>query len=100
MIREAARQALRLLRAHKARSLLTLFGLAWGAASVIFLSGWGAGVITMLERGFFKTGKNMGEVWAGKVGEDFTPAADRRYLWFTYEDVEALRRRSRRATPR
>lgn len=97
MIPEAARQALSLLRAHKARSLLTLFGLAWGAASVIFLSGWGAGVITMLERGFFKTGKNMGEVWAGKIGEDFTPAADRRYLWFTYEDVEALRRRSRLA---
>jgi putative ABC transport system permease protein len=97
VIREAFVQALRLLRAHKARSLLTLFGLAWGAASVIFLSGWGAGVITMLERGFFKTGKNMGEVWAGKVGEDFTPAADRRWLWFTYDDALALRRRSRLA---
>ncbi len=97
MIPEAARQALQLLRAHKARSLLTLFGLAWGAAAVIFLSGWGAGVVTMLERGFFKAGKDMGEVWAGKVGEDFTPAVDRRYLWFRMEDVQALRRRSRLA---
>ena len=32
---EAVRQALRLLRAHKTRSLLTLFGLVWGTAAVI-----------------------------------------------------------------
>ena len=37
----------------------------------------------------------MGEVWAGRVSEEFTPAVDRRYLWFTLDDVEALRRRAR-----
>jgi putative ABC transport system permease protein len=37
----------------------------------------------------------MGEVWAGRVSEDFTPAVDRRYLWYTIEDLEALRRRAR-----
>ena len=62
---------------------------------MIFLVGWGRGTTAMLERGFFKAGKNMGEVWAGKVSEDFTPAVDRRYLWFTLEDVEALRQRAR-----
>ena len=92
---EAARQALRLLRAHKARSLLTLFGLVWGTAAVILLVSWGEGVRVMLERGFFKTGKNMGEVWAGRISEDFTPAVDRRYLWYTIEDLEVLRRRAR-----
>jgi putative ABC transport system permease protein len=91
----AVLQALRLLRAHKLRALLTMFGLVWGTASVIFLVGWGRGTNLMLERGFFKAGKNMGEVWAGKVSEDFTPAVDRRYLWFTRDDVEALRRRAR-----
>ena len=90
---EAIRQALRLLRAHKLRASLTLFGLVWGTASVIFLVGWGRGVTAMLERGFFKAGKNMGEVWAGRVSEEFTPAVDRRYLWYTIEDVETLRRR-------
>ena len=92
---EAARQALRLLRAHKARSLLTLFGLVWGTAAVILLVSWGEGVRVMLERGFFKAGKNMGEVWAGRISEDFTPAVDRRYLWYTIEDLEVLRRRAR-----
>jgi putative ABC transport system permease protein len=92
---EAVRQALRLLWAHKLRASLTLFGLVWGAASVIFLVGWGRGVTATLERGFFKAGKNMGEVWAGRVSEEFTPAVDRRYLWYTIDDVEALRRRAR-----
>jgi putative ABC transport system permease protein len=92
---ETLRQALRLLLAHKLRSLLTLFGLVWGTAAVIFLVGWGRGVRDKLELGFFKAGRNMGEVWAGRVSEEFTPAADRRFLWFTPDDVEALRRRAR-----
>ncbi len=92
---EAVLQALRLLRAHKTRALLTMFGLVWGTAAVIFLTAWGRGTNEMLERGFFKAGKNMGEVWAGKVSEEFTPAVDRRHLWFEWDDVEALRRRAR-----
>jgi putative ABC transport system permease protein len=91
---EILRQALRLLLAHKLRSLLTLFGLIWGTASVIFLVGWGRGVRDKLELGFFKAGRNMGEVWAGQVSEEFTPGVDRRFLWFTPEDVAALRRRA------
>jgi putative ABC transport system permease protein len=81
------------LRAHKSRALLTLFGIAWGTASVILLTGWGDGVRIMMERGFFKTGRNLGEVWAGRVSEEFTPAADRRWLWFTSADLAALRSR-------
>jgi putative ABC transport system permease protein len=92
---EILREALRLLRAHKLRSSLTLFGLVWGTAAVIFLVGWGRGVRDKLELGFFKAGRNMGEVWAGRVREDFTPAVDRRFLWFTQQDVEVLRRRAR-----
>ena len=54
----------------------------------------GSGVRSMLERGFFKTGRDMGTVWAGKIGEDFTAAIDRRYLWFNLDDVKALRARA------
>lgn len=85
------------LRQRRGRAFLTLFGIVWGTAAVIFLGGWGQGVREMMERGFFKTGRNMGAAWAGRIGEDFTPAVDRRYLWFDQEDLEALRRRSRRA---
>jgi len=92
---EILRQALRLLAAHRLRSVLTLFGVVWGTASVIFLVSWGQGVSAMLEEGYFKAGRNMGEVWPGVIGEDFTPAADRRYLWFRNRDVEVLRERAR-----
>ena len=92
---ESVRQAFRLLRAHKVRSALTLFGLVWGTAAVIFLVGWGAGVKTMVTNGFNKTGKNMGQMWAGRIGEEFTPAVDRRELWFTWQDIEYARKRVR-----
>ncbi|MEM9173889.1 MAG: ABC transporter permease [Myxococcota bacterium] len=95
---EAVRQAFRLLWAHKVRSALTLFGLVWGTAAVIFLVGWGAGVKTMVETGFNKTGKNMGQMWAGRIGEEYTPAVDRRHLWFTWQDVQYARKRTRIAT--
>jgi putative ABC transport system permease protein len=92
---DALLQALRHLRAHKLRASLTLFGLVWGTASVIFLVAWGEGVTAMLERGFAKTGKNLGQFFAGRIGEDFTPAVDRRYLWYTQTDVDRLRRLAR-----
>jgi putative ABC transport system permease protein len=92
---EAFREALRLLWAHKGRASLTLFGLVWGTASVIFLMGWGVGVTRMLEHGFENAGKNLGVVWPGRISEDFTPAVDRRYLWYTQDDLERVRRRAR-----
>ncbi|MEB2345041.1 MAG: ABC transporter permease [Deltaproteobacteria bacterium] len=91
---DALREALATLRAHKGRALLTLFGITWGTASVIFLTGWGDGVRVMMERGFFKAGRNLGEAWAGRIGEEFTPAVDRRWLWFVSEDLFALRERA------
>ncbi len=92
---EVLRQALRLLRAHPLRSALTLFGLVWGTAAVIFLSSWGEGVRNMNEAAFQRAGKNLMQAWAGRVSETFSPAADRRWLWYTLEDVEALRARAR-----
>jgi putative ABC transport system permease protein len=91
---ESLREALRLLRAQPLRSALTLFGLVWGTAAVIFLVSWGRGVKTMMEVSFQRAGKNLFFAIANKVKEEYSPAADRRFLWFTLDDVEALRRRS------
>ena len=38
---ESFRTSLAEILSHKLRSTLTLFGLVWGTASVIFLVGWG-----------------------------------------------------------
>ena len=93
-LRESLREAVRLLRAQPMRTALTLFGLVWGTAAVIFLVSWGRGLQTMMEAAFARAGKNMIFIVADKVKEDFSPAADRRYLWFIAEDVAALRRRA------
>ena len=37
---EILRQMLRTLWAHKLRSFLTMFGIAWGVGSLLFWSGW------------------------------------------------------------
>jgi putative ABC transport system permease protein len=88
---ESLREALRLLRAQPLRSLLTLFGLVWGTAAVIFLLSWGAGLRTMLDTAFQRAGKNLVQSWAGRISEDFSPAVDRRWLWYTRADVDAVR---------
>jgi putative ABC transport system permease protein len=88
---ESFREALRLLLAQPLRSALTLFGLVWGTAAVIFLLSWGAGLRTMLDTAFQRAGKNLVQLWAGKISEDFSPAVDRRWLWYTPADVEAVR---------
>jgi putative ABC transport system permease protein len=92
---ESLREALRLLRAQPLRSLLTLFGLVWGTAAVIFLLSWGLGLRSMLDTAFQRAGKNLVQTWAGRVSEDFSPAVDRRWLWYTQDDVRALRERAR-----
>lgn len=94
---EAAREALRTLRTQRLRSFLTMFGVVWGTASIVFLISWGLGVQRMLEDGYSRVGKNLVGVWPGLIGEDFTPAADRRLLWFTLDDLAAVRRRVRLA---
>lgn len=88
-------EAWRTLAAHRGRAAMTLFGVVWGTAAVIFLTSWGSGVQTMVERGFFRSGRNLTSVWPGRVRAEFSPAVDRRYLWFTNEDLDALRRRAR-----
>lgn len=88
-------EAWRTLASHRGRASMTLFGVVWGTAAVIFLTSWGAGVQTMVERGFFRSGRNLTQVWPGRVRAEFSPAVDRRFLWFTNDDVLALRRRAR-----
>jgi putative ABC transport system permease protein len=93
-VREALTEAMRTLRGEWLRTFLTMFGVVWGTASVVFLMSWGLGVQRTLESGFSRAGKNLVQARAGQIGENFTPAADRRELWFTRKDVEAVRQRS------
>jgi len=96
---EALRQAGGTLRAQPLRTFLTMFGVFWGTASVVFLLAWGRGLQDMVELGFTRMGHDLATVWAGRIGEDYTPAADRRELWLTRQDAEHLGRSARLARP-
>jgi putative ABC transport system permease protein len=86
---------MRTLRTSWLRTVLTLFGIVWGTASVVFLLSWGLGVRAMLEAAYDRVGHNLVQVFPGQIGSDFTPASDRRVLWLTLDDVDALRERVR-----
>jgi putative ABC transport system permease protein len=49
----------------------------------------------MLDTAFQRAGKNLVQTWPGKISEDFSPAFDRRWLWYTPADVAVLRARVR-----
>lgn len=83
------------MRTSWLRTVLTLFGIVWGTASVVFLLSWGLGVRVMLEAAYDRVGHNLVQVFPGQIGSDFTPASDRRVLWLTLDDVAALRERVR-----
>jgi putative ABC transport system permease protein len=85
------RQALDTMWQHRRWAALTMFGIVWGTASVVLLVGWGVGVHAMLERSMQKVGKNLVYVWPGRIGEDVSPAEERRKLWIDLEDVDAVR---------
>lgn len=95
MLLATIREALFTLRQHRRWAALTTFGIVWGTASVILLVGWGVGVHRMVDRGMQKVGKNLVFVMAGRIGEDLSPAEERRQLLFEMEDVEAVRRSAR-----
>jgi putative ABC transport system permease protein len=85
------------MNSHRRWAALTMFGIVWGTASVVLLVGWGVGVHRMVDRGMQKVGKNLVYVLPGRVGEDLSPADERRMLTFDRDDAEALRSSARRA---
>jgi putative ABC transport system permease protein len=97
MLLATIRQALDTMRLHRRWALLTMFGIVWGTASVVLLVGWGIGVHAMVDRGMQKIGKNLVYILPGRVGEDLSPADERRTLTFDLDDAQAVRASARRA---
>src|SRR6202048_2856381 len=84
-------QTLRTLWAHKLRSFLTMFGIAWGVGSLLLLVGLGEG----FRSGQAKQLKNLGQdIMFTLPGR--TPAVEGstqsgRTYHFTYQDYLAIR---------
>jgi putative ABC transport system permease protein len=83
-------QTLRTLWAHKLRSLLTMFGIAWGVFSLLLLVGLGEGFRSGNRKQFDSMGENVIFIWSGRapvVQGSFTAL---RQYYLTYRDYEDI----------
>jgi putative ABC transport system permease protein len=83
---EISSQTLRTLWAHKLRSFLTMFGIAWGVGSLLLLVGLGEGFRSGNRKQFDELGENVMFIWSGRapaVGGSFTGM---RQYYLTYKD--------------
>ena len=60
-------QTLRLLWAHKLRSFLTMFGIAWGVGSLLLLVGLGEGFRAGNRKQFNELGEDVMFIWGGRA---------------------------------
>ncbi len=60
-------QTLRTLWAHKLRSFLTMFGIAWGVGSLLLLVGLGEGFRSGNKKQFDELGENVMFIWGGRA---------------------------------
>ncbi len=81
-------QTLSTLWANKLRSLLTMFGIAWGVGSLLLLVGLGEGFRSGNRKQFDSLGENVMFVWGGRapmVSGSFTGL---RQYYLTYKDYQ------------
>src|SRR4030088_105957 len=60
-------QTLGTLWAHKLRSFLTMFGIAWGVGSLLLLVGLGEGFRSGNRKQFDTLGENVMFIWSGRA---------------------------------
>jgi putative ABC transport system permease protein len=97
MLLDTFGQTLRTLWAHKLRSFLTMFGIAWGVGSLLLLAGVGEGFRNGNRRQLETFGKNIIFFWGGR-----SPAVEGSFTsmkWFnlTYDDYLAIKNESKLA---
>jgi putative ABC transport system permease protein len=83
-------QTLRTLWAHKLRSFLTMFGIAWGVGSLLLLVGLGEGFRSGNRKQFDELGENVMFIWGGRapaMGASFTSM---RQYYLTYKDFQDI----------
>jgi len=97
MLLDTFAQTLRTLWAHKLRSFLTMFGIAWGVGSLLLLAGVGEGFRNGNRKQLETFGKNIIFFFGGRA-----PAVEGSFnsmKWFnlTYDDYIAIKNESKLA---
>ena len=85
-------QTLRTLWAHKLRSFLTMFGIAWGVGSLLLLVGLGEGFRSGNRKQFDSIGENVMFIWSGRAPVMQGSFTALRQYYLTYRDYEDILR--------
>jgi len=91
---EIVRQSLATLWAHKLRSFLTMFGIAWGVGSLLLLVGLGEGFRSGQQKQLANLGQNIMFIFPGRIPAAAGNSISGQVYHFTYEDYLAIRRQA------
>jgi putative ABC transport system permease protein len=84
-------QVFRAIWAHKLRSFLTMFGIAWGVGSLLLLVGMGEGFRTGQHKSLAEVGNNVIMMWAGSIPAVSGQQTGMRPYKLTLGDADAIR---------
>lgn len=88
---EIWRQTLRTLWAHKLRSFLTMFGIAWGVGSLLLLVGLGEGFRAGQAKNFAQLGTDVIFLFPGRIPAVEGSANSGRTYHITYQDYLTIK---------
>src|SRR5437762_947343 len=88
---EILRQSVQTLWAHKLRSFLTMFGIAWGVGSLLLLVGLGEGFRSGQEKNLAEMGRDIMFSFAGRIPAVQGSLASAQPYHITYGDYATIR---------
>jgi len=95
MLLDTFAQTLRTLWAHKLRSFLTMFGIAWGVGSLLLLAGVGEGFRNGNRKQLETFGKNIIFFFGGRAPAVEGSFNSMRWFSLTYDDYLAIKSESK-----
>ncbi len=91
MLLDIVRQSLSTLWAHKLRSFLTMFGIAWGVGSLLLLVGLGEGFRSGQEKNLAELGQDIMFLFPGRIPAIAGSYQSGQPYYLTYGDYFAIR---------
>ena len=85
-------QVLAAMWAHKLRSFLTMFGIAWGVGSLLLLVGLGEGFRAGTAKGLASFGEDLMQMYNGRVPAVGGSQLSSRQYYLTYQDYLDIRK--------
>jgi putative ABC transport system permease protein len=90
ILRNIISQSLQSLSTNRLRSFLTMLGVVWGTASVVFLLGWGRGFVDIMHSESRTIGDGFIAVWPKKALSATSGRKGGRWLKFKLEHLDVI----------